>query len=307
MAKLVPEVEKKSEVEQKTEITQADIEAFIKNWNGDISSKQRVNEYMTEHGRERGTAAWLANEYGNNDDMFTVTYEGLQPVELTWVKVQRALIQMVSNDTFLDENERSVETDELIFEEMSDEDKEDFIQMIDMTRDYGESISENEAAIYDKIMDERREQPKVVEVAEQPQEPVLEAPTVEATEPEEPTPEVEDYSQYIGREIEVDDRRFVVEHINDVFDKVELRDITFQNNTGFPIFRSESLEWLKRVMELQEQTSEPIQTDAIPVTESNIAIEPIAADAPEPTVGNFHITDDNLGVGGAKAKFRANI
>lgn len=106
MAKLVPEVEKKSEVEQKTEITQADIEAFIKNWNGDISSKQRVNEYMTEHGRERGTAAWLANEYGNNADMFTVTYEGLQPVELAWVKVQRTLIQMVSNDTFLDENTR---------------------------------------------------------------------------------------------------------------------------------------------------------------------------------------------------------
>ena len=73
------------------------------------------------------------------------------------------------------------------------------------------------------------------------------------------------------------------------------------------VFRSESLEWLKRVTELQEQTSEPIQTDSIPGTGSNIAVEPIAAAAPEPAVGNFHITGDNLGVGGAKAKFRANM
>ncbi|MCC8170096.1 MAG: hypothetical protein LIO59_07050, partial [Oscillospiraceae bacterium] len=44
------------------------------------------------------------------------------------------------------------------------------------------------------------------------------------------------YEQYIGREIELDDRRFVVEHINDLFNTVELRDVTFQNGTGFPIF-----------------------------------------------------------------------
>ncbi|MGN0682111.1 MAG: DEAD/DEAH box helicase family protein, partial [Oscillospiraceae bacterium] len=118
----------------------------------------------------------------------------------------------------------------------------------------------------------------------------------------------------IGREIEVDDRRFVVEHINDLFHTVELRDITFENGTGFPIFRSESLEWLKRVMDLQEHSNEPVSTETVavyPAEENNIpydiVIERIPSDAPAPAVGNFHITDDHLGEGGAKAKFRANM
>ena len=314
MAKLVPEVEQTVEVEKKTEITQADIEVFIKNWNGDTQSKQRVNEYMLQHGRERGASAWLANEYGNGADMLTVPYDGLSPIELSWSKVQRTLIQMVSNDAFLDENERSVETDSVNFEEMSDEDKEGFVQIIDMTLDYGGRISDSEFALYNKILEERKEQTKVIEAAEQIAEPVPEASSVEVAEPEEPTPEPEDYTQYIGREIEVDDHRFVVDHINDVFDRVELKDITFQNSTGFPIFRSESLEWLKRVLELQEQTHEPIPTETVavfPAERNNmpydIVIQTILSNAPEPEVGNFHITDDNLGVGGAKAKFRANM
>ena len=123
-----------------------------------------------------------------------------------------------------------------------------------------------------------------------------------------------DYSQYIGREIEIDDRRFVVDHINDLFGTVELRDVTFQDNTGFPIFRSEKLEWLQYIMELQEQNNTPIKTETVavyPAEENNmpydIVIERIPAEAPMPEVGNFRITDDDLGVGGAKAKFRANM
>ena len=68
--------------------------------------KRRVNEYMLEHGRERGTAQWLANEYGRTEPL-EVRYDGPNPVELSWGKVQRLLVQMVGNDNFLDDNEKA--------------------------------------------------------------------------------------------------------------------------------------------------------------------------------------------------------
>ena len=306
LAKLMPEVE------QKTEITQDDIDAFIKNWNGNAESKRRVNEYMLQHGRERGAAAWLANEYGGeNTDVLNVTYDGLSSVELPWRTVQRTLIRMTAEERFLTDADRTIKDEPLKFEEMTDEDKESFVQMIDMTRDYGEPLSDEDIALYDQIIEERTQQSEAREA------PPEEAQTPEAVIEQEPIPEepeTADYSQYIGREIEIDDRRFVVDHINDLFGTVEMRDITFQSNVGFPIFRSESLEWLKHVMDLQEHSNEPVTTETVavyPAEENNlpydIVIERIPSDAPAPEVGNFHITDDRLGEGGAKAKFRANM
>ena len=83
---------------------------------------------------------------------------------------------------------------------------------------------------------------------------------------------------------------FQVESVNLENDKVELRDITFAQSTGFPIFRIENIETMRRYLENQ---SEPIKV-----------LEPILTDN---IVENFHITDFHLGEGGAKAKFRANI
>lgn len=307
-------------------LSQEDIENAVRMWNGNAESKRRVNEYMAQHGRERGASAWLANEYGG-DDMLVARHGSPEESKLPWTTVQRTLIRMIAEDKFLTDDDRATKDEPLKFEEMTNENKEDFVQSIDMARDYGEDISEEEANLYNRIIEERTQQNEISEnvserepVPEVPeahpeQELVTEVPdTVTEQEPVPQETETEDYSRFIGREIEVDDRRFVVEHINDLFHTVELRDITFQNGTGFPIFRSESLEWLKRVMDLQEHSNEPVATETVavyPAEENNIpydiVIECIPSDSPAPEVGNFRITDDHLGEGGAKAKFRANM
>ena len=110
-----------------------------------------------------------------------------------------------------------------------------------------------------------------------------------------------DYTQYIGREIDVDDRKFVVETINELFNTVELRDITFQNDTGFPIFRSEKLEWLRYVIEQQDKVQ------GQPSIQNEIVGERMSTDASASNVGNFHITDDELGYGTASKKYAANV
>ena len=94
---------------------------------------------------------------------------------------------------------------------------------------------------------------------------------------------------------EIDGRRFIVDSVNLDFGSVSLQDVTFQNATGFPIFRSESIEFMRRLVEISEA-----QRSAELPTEPTIA-------QPKVELHNFQITDDHLGEGGAKAKFRMNM
>ena len=43
-------------------LTQAEIDAAIQEWNGNIESKHAVVRYMKDHAREKDTAAWLRQE-----------------------------------------------------------------------------------------------------------------------------------------------------------------------------------------------------------------------------------------------------
>ncbi|EAG9406790.1 DEAD/DEAH box helicase family protein [Listeria monocytogenes] len=54
---------------------------------------------MQAHSRERSTADWLKNEYGDNLPAFTVT-KGDLSLELPWAKVQRHIGQLVLQDRF---------------------------------------------------------------------------------------------------------------------------------------------------------------------------------------------------------------
>lgn len=81
------------------EITQSDIDTALFHWNSNEDSKARVLAYMQDHGRERGTADWLKNEYGGNHPAFVVT-KGDLSVELPWSKVQRHIGQLVAQGIF---------------------------------------------------------------------------------------------------------------------------------------------------------------------------------------------------------------
>ena len=98
----------------------------------------------------------------------------------------------------------------------------------------------------------------------------------------------------IGREIIIDNRKYLIESIGKINGDVSLRDITFQNNVGFPINRVEKIGYIQKLLE-QEKTELPseekTEAPAVPVTDRH----------------NFRITDDAIGVGGAKEKFRNNM
>ncbi len=91
-------------------LSQDDIDDALRAWNGNIESKHAVVRYMEQHGREKETAAWLAHEYGGNENnnLFIVRAGSPETVELTWPKVQRRLAQLIREDKFFTEQEKSV-------------------------------------------------------------------------------------------------------------------------------------------------------------------------------------------------------
>ena len=83
--------------------TQTAIDDAIREWNGDITSKQAVIWYMKDHARDKGTAAWLKQEYG--DELPALPVPGAA-TDLSWPKVQRRIAQLIKEDRFLTEKEK---------------------------------------------------------------------------------------------------------------------------------------------------------------------------------------------------------
>ena len=91
-------------------LSQDDIDDALRAWNGNIESKHAVVRYMQQHGREKETAAWLAHEYGGKEgnNLFIVRAGSPETAELTWSKVQRRIAQLIREDKFFTEQEKSV-------------------------------------------------------------------------------------------------------------------------------------------------------------------------------------------------------
>ena len=95
----------------------------------------------------------------------------------------------------------------------------------------------------------------------------------------------------IGKEIIIDNRKYLIESIGKISGDVSLRDITFQNNVGFPINRVEKIGYIQKLLEQEKTELPPEEKTEAPATDRH----------------NFRITDDAIGVGGAKEKFRNNM
>ena len=86
-------------------LTQAEIDAAIQEWNGNIESKNAVVRYMKDHAREKDTAAWLRQEYGDDLPALPVTVDGAVG-DVPWPKVQRRIAQLIKEDRFYTEAEQ---------------------------------------------------------------------------------------------------------------------------------------------------------------------------------------------------------
>ena len=132
-----------------------------------------------------------------------------------------------------------------------------------------------------------------------PPEPVM------PMEPEVPEP------LSIGTRLTIDGRQFEVDSVDDHTQNVSLRDVTFEGGTGFPIFRKESIDYVRAHMEqpdIARETTAP-QTDEPPAAltspkkeKQNALAYPLDADG-----RNYRITDDHIGEGAPLERFQRNL
>ena len=115
----------------------------------------------------------------------------------------------------------------------------------------------------------------------------------------------------IGTRLTIDGRQFEVDSVDDHTQNVSLRDVTFEGGTGFPIFRKESLDYVRAHMEQPDtvrETAAP-QTDEPPAVltppkkkKPNALAYPLDADG-----RNYRITDDHIGEGAPLERFQRNL
>ena len=280
------------------EITQSDVDKALQNWNGSIDSKRSVVRYMETHSRERDTASWLAREYGTDPVQplrITVTGVDAETV-LPWAKVQRRIAQLIKADKFYTEEE---------YDRLDDIDP---------------------AAIREQLAEHGIVNGEVVDADK-----LDAAPIVRQAEADAQRISDEEFARdhLIPGEstFEIDGRTFLVDRVNLDSRSVNFQDITFANSTGFPIFRTEPISFVRRYIEQQEaeQENQPVQPETstetvavYPGEKNNLPYDIVVQtlrteqpepprDAPIPSAENFRITDEDLGMGGAKVKFHRNL
>ena len=128
----------------------------------------------------------------------------------------------------------------------------------------------------------------------------------------------EDYLP-LGAIVHMEGRSFRVDNVNFDKDSVTLQDVALAE-MRMPIFREEPLALVRELYEQEQDIPKPSneELDELPISAvmgGKVQTFPDAAaldealntePAPEPA-GNFHITDDDLGVGGPKQKYARNI
>ena len=276
------------------ELTQADIDEALQKWNGSIESKRTVVRYMETHSRERDTAVWLAREYGADPAQpLRIAVTGVDgETVLPWTKVQRRIAQLIKADKFYTEEE---------YDRLDDIDP---------------------AAIREQLAEHGIVNGEVVDADKLDAAPIVRQAEADAQR-------ISDEEFARGHLIpgestfEIDGRTFLVDRVNLDFGSVNFQDITFANSTGFPIFRTEPISFVRRYIE--EQGNQPVQPEmstetvaVYPGEKNNLPYDIVVQtlrtekpepprDAPIPSGENFRITDEDLGMGGAKVKFRRNM
>ena len=87
-------------------LSQDDIDAVLREWNGNAVSRQRVAQYMAGHGGDENAAEWLAREYGSTgeNDLIAVRAGSPQGTRLPWEDVRSRIARLVQEGTFLTES-----------------------------------------------------------------------------------------------------------------------------------------------------------------------------------------------------------
>ena len=122
--------------------------------------------------------------------------------------------------------------------------------------------------------------------------------------PQQATPAEQDHTDLIGEEVTIDGMHFVIESVSN--DYVSMRDLTFAENNGFPIFRREHIESILPLLQKEENPPEEI-IPAPKKVRSRVNEFDLHPEVPPEQRHNFDFSQIELVTVGKKERFRRNI
>ena len=218
-------------------IPQEVITAVIKSGSGFVDGKMRIFEQFQNSLSNKENADFLKNEYGIGGSTHAGGFEGYNQDH----DAKGLLIRKGYDDNapkvLLKWTEVAKEISELIRADNYLNDKE---------KDHYPTWLEQETIRRAEI-EERKRNREILTIA--------------------PTPQNDNFNpdEIVGKEISIDERLFVIERVDDFSKDVSMRDVTFQNENGFPISRIEKFDYVLRLLneqypEVEKINQEPINT-----------------------------------------------
>ena len=113
---------------------------------------------------------------------------------------------------------------------------------------------------------------------------------------------IDDGLDLIGEEIEIDGRHFVVDSVSNGY--VSMADQTFANGSGFPIFRRETVEFVRQYLPTEKEQIIPTQNTKQHAEHSQWDIHP---EIPVEQRHDFDFATHSVEVVGKKERFRRNM
>ena len=210
-------------------IPQEVIDATIREGSGFVDGKMRIYEQFQKSFLTKENADFLKNEYGIGGSSHAGGFEGYSKnFDAKGLEIYKG---------YAEDRPRVM----LKWSQVA--------TLIEQQISQGRYLNDKESARYPQWLEKEEARRAEIEEEKRNREILSTAPHAETEQP--------DNDDIIGKEVVIDDRRFVIEKVEKISGDVSMRDITFEDTVGIPINRIENIDFVRSL--LAEQSIDKTQ------------------------------------------------
>ena len=210
-------------------IPQEVIDATIRQGSGFVDGKMRIYEQFQKSFSTKENADFLKNEYGIGGSSHAGGFEGYSKnYDAKGLEIYKG---------YAEDRPRVM----LKWSQVA--------TLIEQQISQGRYLNDKESARYPQWLEKEEARRAEIEEEKRNREILSTAPHAETEQP--------DNDDIIGKEVVIDDRRFIIENVKKISGDVTMRDITFEDTVGIPINRIENIDFVRSL--LAEQSIDKTQ------------------------------------------------
>ena len=210
-------------------IPQEVIDATIREGSGFVDGKMRIYEQFQKSFLTKENADFLKNEYGIGGSSHAGGFEGYSKnFDAKGLEIYKG---------YAEDRPRVI----LKWSQVAN--------LIEQQISQGRYLNDKESARYPQWLEKEEARRAEIEEEKRNREILSTAPHAETEQP--------DNDDIIGKEVVIDDRKFIIENVKKISGDVTMRDITFEDTVGIPINRIENIDFVRSL--LAEQSIDKTQ------------------------------------------------